>query len=1531
MKQESKFRVPSRNTPLCVVLVIIGTALHMGGCPPEVLDRTDALFGTNFNPPEILSITPTEGSEKGGTRLTIRGINFETGTGVLINGTAATDVTQVNSNIVEATTPPGAPGAATVVVIAGDEQSVEFAGGFTYLAEPAASPTPDLQATITSVEPSRTSVLGGTEITLLGDNFEPDSQVLFGGFIGTNVRVVSAKQIRVTSPAQAAGKVDIVVRMPDGETVTFANQFEYRAISNADAEIVRQLEMRFPGGPRVVSAVATNNTTVRVTFSEPISLATAADASNYNMIIPVGGVLLLDPTVAPKLNANQTVVDLTTLGMADAQYRLTVSGIEDLAGNTLAPPDILVNPSQTEFFGIPPANIGAHIDTDGDGLADWFEMLGWEVSYELANGVRVQAYVTSNPFEPDTDADGLSDTEENARSLDPRTCDTDVDLVDDLVEITVYASNPADQDTDDDGFSDSAELTLKTSPTLADTDGDQLSDREELLVRNRNPRLSDLPIPQIVIGTTNIEIDERFTYTDDMGIEQSTEQSSSASFTQSDTTTFAQSNTHSTESTESYSQRIKIAWETGTAGAKFGIEGEAGFTQQRGRGYSSSVSEETSSSAQEQYSEALSEALAISQRQSVTRTVEDARVSVDLTIVNGGDLAFTISNLEVTARVKDPNSRDRYLPMATLLPASGNNEFNLGPAGAQRGPFIFENTEIFPNLAQDLIREPRATIFEIANFDIQDEFGRNFAFTLEEINDLTAGITIDFGDGRVESYRVATASTFGPNLTPQGITMRTALTDILGLAEVNNEDLLPAGTDLTSPAIRRSFGTNVGANGEQILTRVRDVQTDLNSTNPTAKFWVVVANTEFPQDVDFGDLVLHAGDDYSFWYVQDADDDNLFAREEFLIGSSDLSVDTDGDGISDFDEVRTGWLLGTPGNQRRVYSHPARSDTDLDGVDDLLERRLGMDPRSNDSDADGLSDRIELDGYRVVLLDNDNDPNNDPEVVVVPYSDAIIIEPRQGGDGLVSTMVNPNSDDVQITSVGVAATPGRPIISPGPDGILDTIPSGDEFATTTGPKIAATQAGFAATLANPASDDFQIIGVGLPVMPGDAIVGAGPDGILDTDPVGSEEIRVAHRAFFASDPVMPDSDSDGLIDGREQYLGARPNVVDANSVLDFDQDGLTNQQELDGWRIGGTGALVSSDPYDPDSDNDGVPDVYEWAMFTNPQLRDTDGDGLNDIQEVDLSNPSNYFDDDRIDAAISRCGNAPGCMFTPDPAPIGTNPFDDDTDGDQLLDGIEINGWEVRVIGANLRRVTSDPFNPNSDTDSLSDYEEYLGFDGTPPGNGSTDATDPQASDTDQDGTADDIERNHNNRSDLIGVKRRNPLRKDRLVRVGAKSFHVTTNGVPGAGRFWWNLEVTLQGSGTTTLFDAARSTERTLLGSDCNSSSSPCYLFDANCDWIWRIGNSESVAVAGDDFDALARSFVLAEGDDFMVSATIEQYNNVAGSCGTIQDSPFVDSATIDYGQATGSQVLDFTGMGGVAPSTTNVTLSYEIQVIQN
>ena len=247
------------------------------------------------------------------------------------------------------------------------------------------------QETDLRISPARCWVLCGVSVTIVGPDmpaFGPDTEVLFGEVLATDLEIVDSDTIRVTAPSHAAGHVDVTVRLTTDTTFRSTAGFEYVALADADAEILEQVENRFPGAPHLVSAVATSNTSARVTFSEPVG-ERALDALNYFIEIGGGGVLKLDLSKAIEQSEDRTVVDLPTLSQAAALYELTVTAIRDLAGHPIAPPDLLVTPAFTTFTGIAPANVLEQIDSDGDGLADWFELLGWPMTIELANGQRL--------------------------------------------------------------------------------------------------------------------------------------------------------------------------------------------------------------------------------------------------------------------------------------------------------------------------------------------------------------------------------------------------------------------------------------------------------------------------------------------------------------------------------------------------------------------------------------------------------------------------------------------------------------------------------------------------------------------------------------------------------------------------------------------------------------------------------------------------------------------------------------------------------------------------------------------------------------------------------------------------------------------------------------------------------------------------------------------------------------------------------------------------------------------------------------
>ncbi len=121
----------------------------------------------------------------------------------------------------------------------------------------------------------------------------------------------------------------------------------------------------------------------------------------------------------------------------------------------------------------------------------------------------------------------------------------------------------------------------------------------------------------------------------------------------------------------------------------------------------------------------------------------------------------------------------------------------------------------------------------------------------------------------------------------------------------------------------------------------------------------------------------------------DKDNDGLGKCEEEKLGTSLRNPDTDGDGLTDGEEVR-------------VYkTNPLLADTDLDGLSDFDEvKKYKTDPLKADTDGDGLNDGEEVLKYKTDPLnpDTDNDGLKDGEEVIKYQTDPTKAD--TDGDGL---------------------------------------------------------------------------------------------------------------------------------------------------------------------------------------------------------------------------------------------------------------------------------------------------------------------------------------------------------------------------------------------------------------------------------------------------------------------------------------------------------------------------------------------------
>ena len=139
---------------------------------------------------------------------------------------------------------------------------------------------------------------------------------------------------------------------------------------------------------------------------------------------------------------------------------------------------------------------------------------------------------------------------------------------------------------------------------------------------------------------------------------------------------------------------------------------------------------------------------------------------------------------------------------------------------------------------------------------------------------------------------------------------------------------------------------------------------------------------------------------------------------------------------------------------------------------------------------------------------------------------------------------------------------------------------------------------------------------------------------------------------------------------------------------DIDGDGLRDTWEDNHLPPGATNDDGSVNPDfgaagDPDSD--GLTNIEEQTLGTDPQVADTDGDGL-------------------------EGGVEDGGGVYVNASQTGTNPKNDDTDGDGLLDGVEIP--TETFIDAN--QPGTDPNNADTDSDLFGDLTDInLGQDPT--------------------------------------------------------------------------------------------------------------------------------------------------------------------------------------------------------------------------
>lgn len=366
---------------------------------------------------------------------------------------------------------------------------------------------------------------------------------------------------------------------------------------------------------------------------------------------------------------------------------------------------------------------------------------------------------------------------------------------------------------------------------------------------------------------------------------------------------------------------------------------------------------------------------------------------------------------------------------------------------------------------------------------------------------------------------------------------------------------------------------------EQIGTSSLHADTDEDGVLDAVE---VGENVNAPLDTD-GDGIINALD-------TDDDDDNIDTIKEALLGTNPLLNDTDGDGISDSEEV--GSVSDKPLDENNngvldVIETDESLDQDKDGLSDYIEARLNTDPKKADTDGDGINDAIEVGSNTEQPLDTDLDG---------------IIDALDASD-------NSDSDN---------------------DGLTDTL----EMKLKSNPQLADSD--------SDGINDLEELGKNK-----DQPLDTDQDGILnliDKDD-DNDNLSTRYETRIGTNPLEKDSDNDGILDNIEAKA---PN---SDTLQDTDQDKLINpiDSDDDNDTIPTFDELaLGTDPLKKDSDGDGINDADEIGPNLQAAL-DSDKDGIIDaldtsndpIKEVvtDNSKINNNTDDDSKSVSLELTGS----------------------------------------------------------------------------------------------------------------------------------------------------------------------------------------------------------------------------------------------------------------------------------------------------